>query len=375
MGGSVPIATIKGIKIRVHLTFLLVLVWAAFDWGVRQGLGLAGALYGIAFISLLFLCVTLHELGHSLVARRYGVAVRDITLLPIGGLARLEGEMARPMQEFWMALAGPAVNVALAAVLGAVALPLLGWRALDGLGLLWSRLNGLGFERLLVELLAANLGLALFNLLPAFPTDGGRVLRALLASRMGELDGTRVAVRVGQGLAVVLGLVGFFGGGLNLVLIAIFIFTGAEQEWRGAQLKTALRQVPASAALVRGGISLSPEDLLARAIDTTLRSGSGQTDFAVSDRGVLVGVLTREDVAEGFRRYGANVRVGRVMRTDFPVAQASDTLLDLQRKMQASGSSVISLIEGRRFVGLVTLEDVRNALRSLAARQWRFGRA
>ena len=373
MSGSIPIATVKGIRIRVHLTFLLVLGWAAFDWGVRQGLGLAGALYGVAFISLLFLCVTLHELGHSLVARRYGVTVRDITLLPIGGLARLEGEMARPRQELWMALAGPAVNVVLAAVLGAVALPLLGWRALDGLGLLWRRLNGLGFERLLVELLAANLGLALFNLLPAFPMDGGRVLRALLASRMGESDGTRIAVRVGQGLAVILGLVGLLGGGLNLVLIAIFIFTGAEQEWRGAQLKTALRQVPASAALVRGGVSLSPDDLLARAVDVTLRSG--QTDFAVSDRGALMGVLTREDVAEGFRRYGSNVRVGRVMRTDFPVAQASDTLLDLQRKMQASGSSVISLIEGRRFLGLVTLEDVRNALQALAARRWRFERA
>jgi len=373
MGGSFPIATVKGIKIRVHLTFLLVLVWAAFDWGVRQGLGLAGALYGVAFISLLFLCVTLHELGHSLTARRYGVTVRDITLLPIGGLARLEGEMARPRQELWMALAGPAVNVMLAAVLGAVALPLLGWRALDGLGLLWSRLNGLSFERLLVELLAANLGLALFNLLPAFPTDGGRVLRALLASRMGELDGTRVAVRVGQGLAVILGLVGLIGGGLNLVLIAIFIFSGAEQEWRGAQLKAALRQVPASAALVRGGISLSPDDPLARAIDITLRSG--QTDFAVSDRSALVGVLAREDVAEGFQRYGSNVRVGRVMRTSFPVAQASDTLLDLQRKMQASGSSVISVTEGRRFLGLVTLEDVRNALRSLAARRWQIERA
>jgi len=270
-------------------------------------------------------------------------------------------------------LAGPAVNVVLAAVLGAVALPLLGWRALDGLGLLWSRLNGLSFERLLVELLAANLGLALFNLLPAFPTDGGRVLRALLASRMGELDGTRVAVRVGQGLAVILGLVGLIGGGLNLVLIAIFIFSGAEQEWRGAQLKAALRQVPASAALVRGGISLSPDDPLARAIDITLRSG--QTDFAVSDRSALVGVLAREDVAEGFQRYGSNVRVGRVMRTSFPVAQASDTLLDLQRKMQASGSSVISVTEGRRFLGLVTLEDVRNALRSLAARRWQIERA
>lgn len=373
MNWSFPIAKVKGIKIQVHFTFALVLVWAALDWGVWQGLGLVGALYGLAFVSLLFLCVTLHELGHSLVALHYGVKVRDITLLPIGGLARLEGELARPAQEFWMALAGPAVNIVLVVVLGAVTFPLLGWRALGGLGLLWRRLNGLSFERLLVDLLVANLGLALFNLLPAFPMDGGRVLRAFLASRMGELDATRISARVGQGLAVILGLLGIFGGGMNLTLIAVFIFTGAEQEWRGTQLKTALQRVPASAALVHGGVLLSPYDPLRRAIDVSLRSG--QMDFAVFYRGTLMGVLTREDVAEGFQRHGTDVPVGQVMHTDFPVAQPSETLLDLQRKMQVSGSSVISVIEEGRFLGLVTLESVRNALRLFSTRRWRTVRA
>jgi CBS domain-containing protein len=263
--------------------------------------------------------------------------------------------------------------LALAAVLGAVALPLLGWRALGGLGLLWGRLNGLSFERLLVDLIAANVGLALFNLLPAFPTDGGRLLRATLASRIDELDATRVATRVGQGLAMILGLAGLFGGAWNLMLIAAFIFFGAEQEWRGAQLKTALRRVPAPAALIREGVPLSPYDPLARPIELALRIG--QKDFAVFDRDILVGLLTRQDMAEGFKQYGPSVPVGQVMCTDFPVAQASDTLLDLQRKMQASGSSVISVVEGPRFLGLVTLKEVRNALQSLAARRWRFGKA
>lgn len=361
MNWSFPLAKIKGIKIQVHVTFILVLAWTALDWGVTRGLGLAGALYGIIFIILLFLCVTLHELAHSLVALRYGVQVRDITLLPIGGLARLEGELTRPAQEFWVAIAGPAANIVLAAMLGAVAAPWLSWRALDNLGLLLRRLNGIGFERLLVDLLMANVGLAIFNLLPAFPMDGGRVLRALLTSRMDDLKATRIAMRIGQGLAVLLGLWGVFSGALNLVLIAMFIFSGAKMEWRGKQLRVAMQQVPASAALVRGGIVLSPNDPLARAIDITLRSG--QTDFAAFDRGYLVGVLTREDVAEGFRRYGANVPVQRVMRTDFPAAQTGDSLLDLQRKMEANGSSVISVTEGGRFLGLATLESVRNALR------------
>jgi Zn-dependent protease len=369
MRASFRIARIKGIDIRVHVTFALALLWAALEWGLWRGLGLAGALYGVVLIALLFVCVTLHELAHSLVARRYGAKVRGITLLPIGGVAYLDGEPERPAQEFWMALAGPAVNVALAVLIGAFALPLLGWRALAGFGVLWGTLNGLTLERLLVDLLTANVGLAIFNLLPAFPMDGGRVLRAVLASRMDELDATRIAVRVGQGLAVLLGLAGLLTGALNLLLVAGFVFFGAEQEWRGAQLKIALRRVPASAALIRGGVMLSPQDSLARAINVAL--GGGQADFAVFDGGHLVGVLAREDVAEGFRRYGPNVAVNRVMTTDFPVASTRETLFDLQNRMQASGRSAISIVEGGRFLGLATLESVRNALRLFSTRRWR----
>jgi Zn-dependent protease len=357
MNGSFPLAKVKGIKIQAHVTFVLILVWAAWEWGMARGLGLTGALYGVVFTILLFLCVTLHELAHSLVALHYGMQVRDITLLPIGGLARLEGELTRPAQEFWMAIAGPAVNLVIAAVLGAVIAPLLGWRVLTDLS--WS-LNETGLEMLLIRLVTTNIGLAIFNLLPAFPMDGGRVLRALLAWRMDELTATRIAARIGQGLAVILGLLGILTSRLDLLLIAMFIYTGARMEWRGKQLRMAMQQVPASAALVRG-VVLSPYDLLGRAIDVTLRSG--QADFAAFDQGYLVGVLTREDAAEGFQRYGANVPIQRVMRTGFPVAQIGETLLDLQRKMETSGSSVISVSEGSHFLGLATLESVRNALR------------
>jgi Zn-dependent protease len=367
MGTSLRIARIKGIDIRVHITFGILLLWAAVEWGLWRGLGLTGALYGVAFIGLLFVCVTLHELAHSLVAQHYGAKVRGITLLPIGGVAYLEGKPERPAQEFWMALAGPAVNIVLAMLIGAVTLPLLGWRALDGFSAFWSTLNSLGPERLLVDLLGANVGLAIFNMLPAFPMDGGRVLRSILASRMNELDATRIAVRVGQGLAVLLGLVGLLINQLNLILIAVFTFFGAQQEWRESQLVTALRRVPASAALIRGGVVLAPQDPLARAIDVTLKGS--QTDFAVFDRGYLAGVLAREDISEGFRRYGPDVAVGQVMRTDFAVANARETLFDLQRKLKASGCPAISVVEEGRFVGLATLESVRNALRSVGTQQ------
>ena len=372
MSGSFRIAKVKGIEIRVHFLFALVLLWAALDWGVWRGLGLTGAAYGVAFVVLLFACVTLHELSHSLVARYYGLAVRDITLLPIGGLARLDGELKRPAQEFWMALAGPAANLILAALIAAVVVPLVGWRALSGFGNLWARLAAPGIDRLLVDLLVSNLGLALFNLLPAFPMDGGRVLRAVLASQIGELDGTRIATRVGQALAVVLGLAGFLTGAWNLALIAVFIFVSAAQESQGAQLKTVLRQMTARTALTRGGVVLAPYETLARAIDVSLRGA--QEDFAVFDRGYLVGVLTRRDVAEAFQRHGADVPVERVMRTDFPVARSSETLFDLQRRMQASGSPAVSVVEGERFLGLVTREGIRKALHLWSA-GWRPGQA
>ena len=159
MGTSFRIARIKGIDVRVHVTFALALAWAALEWGLWRGLGVAGALYGVLLIGLLFVCVTLHELAHSLVAQRYGAVVRGITLLPIGGVAYLDGKPERPSQEFWMALAGPAVNIVLATLIGVITLPLLGWRALDGFGVLWSALNGLGPERLLVDLLTPYAGL------------------------------------------------------------------------------------------------------------------------------------------------------------------------------------------------------------------------
>ena len=371
MGGSFLLAKVKGINIQVHATFVLALAWAAWEWGIIQGLGPTGALYGIVLTCLLFLCVTLHELAHSLVAMRYGIKVRDITLLPIGGLARLENEPSYPAQEFWVAISGPAVNLVLAAVLGAITAPWLGWHSLADLGRLQRRLNEIGLERLLIYLMTANVGLAIFNLLPAFPMDGGRMLRALLALRLNELTATRIAMRIAQGLAALIGLLGLVSGSWSLVLVAVFIFGGARMEWRGKQLRLAMQQVPASAALMQGGVVLSPNDSLSRAIEVTLRDE--QANFAAFDQGYLVGVLTRQDAVQGFRRYGANVLIQRVMRTDFPVAQASDTLLDLQHKMETSGSPVISVTENGRFLGLATLESVRNALRLFL--RWGPGRA
>ena len=220
MKWSWKIGIFAGIAVYMHATFILLLGWIALShW--MQYKSLLPTLTGVAFIIALFLCVVLHEYGHALTARRFGIATRDITLLPIGGVARLERMPDKPNQELWVALAGPAVNVVLAALLGAYLFLTGHFEPVNQIGLT----HGVFLERLLF----ANLFLVGFNLIPAFPMDGGRVLRALLAKRMEYLRATQIAAGVGQGLAFLFGFVGLFTNPF-LVFIALFVWIGAAQE-------------------------------------------------------------------------------------------------------------------------------------------------
>src|SRR5947209_7360172 len=228
-----------GIVVYMHVTFLLLLGWVALV-SLGQGLGWVGALEGIVLILLVFACVVLHEYGHALTARRYGIRTRDITLLPIGGVARLERMPRDPVQELWVALAGPAVNVVIAAVLMALILLLRGVPALAGAGLFGGRPL---HDGLLPELLRVNIYLVLFNLLPAFPMDGGRVLRALLARRMAYERATRAAASVGQIMAFGFAFVGLLSNAF-LLFIALFVYMGAEAEAQAVQVQSAFRGLP-----------------------------------------------------------------------------------------------------------------------------------
>jgi Zn-dependent protease len=269
MRWSWRIGRLAGIGIYVHATFFLLILFILFvNW--QQGKSLATALAGVFFILVIFGCIVLHELGHALAARHYGIQTRDITLLPIGGLARLERMPDVPIQELWVALAGPAVNAVIAGVL-------LGFDLAAGIhpDLATFRWSGGSF---LNKLMVVNFWLLAFNLIPAFPMDGGRVLRALLARRMEYTRATHTAARVGQGIAYLFGLVGLFTDPF-LLFIALFVWMGAEQEAAMTQMHTSLGGIPVQRAMLTDFRTLQPDDPLTVATEHLL--AGWQQDFPV----------------------------------------------------------------------------------------------
>lgn len=370
MHWSWRIGSLGGIAIRIHATFPLVLIWALFLVGTPSRYGWAAAATMLGLTLLLFVCVLLHELGHGLVATRLGVPVRDITLLPIGGVARMERMTDRPSYELLITAAGPLVNLLIAAAIGAA---LLATGRSDGVDDLFRVLSptfaarsGLRQPELLLRaLLLTNLFLALFNLLPAFPLDGGRILRALLALGIGFDRATQVAVTVGQSIAFL--LVGLylaptvtgaraFQPSPGLLFIALFVFVFAGQEGQLQRVRRVLRHVSARQALRGPDATLAPEQPLAMALQQSL--WSNQRDFAVVVEGRLVGLLSRNELQQGIRRHGPDASVGQVMRTRFPVAEADENLFDVQQRMAADGTSAIPVVEFDRYLGLLTLESI-----------------
>jgi Zn-dependent protease len=357
MNWSFPIGVVKGTVIRIHLTFLLFLVWIGVSH-YAQG-GQRAAVEGLLFITLLFACVLLHEFGHVFAARRYGVQTPDITLLPIGGVARLERIPEKPSEELVVALAGPAVNVVIAALLFLV------------LGGLPSMDDGTQVQNpgvgLLGRLAWVNITLVVFNLIPAFPMDGGRVLRALLAYRLGYTRGTRIAAGVGQAVAFALGLAGLFGNPL-LIFIALFVYMGAAAEASAAQMRDAGRGMIASDAAETRFEGLSPTATVEDAVERLLRTS--QHDFPVVDgAGRLRGVVTRDDMIRALRERGPDAPVLEVMRRDVPVLHHRQPLDEAMRTMREGGHPAVGIADADgKLVGLVTPENVGELMMVQAAR-------
>ncbi len=347
MRWSFRIGSIAGIRVELHVTFVLFVGWIAVTQGLLSRHP-EHALASVALILMVFGCVLLHELGHALAARRYGIRTRDIILLPIGGVARLQRMPDKPAQEIVVAIAGPAVNVAIAALL---------WAVLGGLGG-WPRAPLLG-GGLLESLLVINLMMVGFNLIPAFPMDGGRVLRALLAMRLPYVKATRIAAFIGQGFALLFGVVGFFYNP-NLMLVALFVFLAAGEEHALVRTRASLSGLPARAAMVSQFDVLDVNDTLQHAVDL-LMAGS-QQDFPVMSGEVPVGLLTRADLLVALQRSGAQTPVGEVIAPGRQVAEAGEPLEDVLQRMREHRRPALPVVSGGRLVGMVTLENVSELL-------------
>lgn len=365
MNWSITLIRIKGIDVKVHLTFVLILIWAAYRWSTSTGEGIMGAIFGVVATLLLFLSVTLHEFAHSLQALKYGIPVHDITLMPMGGLARIEEIPEEPGKEIRLAIAGPLVNFIIAALLFGVGL-LLDTRAIISLDELYRSMGQVSWNGLLAYLTMTNLLLGLFNLVPAYPMDGGRILRALLAKRMGRAKATQIATIIGQGLAFLMGLWGFMNGSYTLVLVAIFVWMGAGGENKDVQTKHALSDFSVRQAMTRASHTLKANDSLSKAVDYTLTSF--QADFPVLEWGTnqVVGLLCETDLIKGLQTHGTNVPVRQVMRTQFPTVVADELLFDAHKRMRSARLRSIPVVdEQRNLVGMLRLEDINEAYRLL----------
>ena len=353
MTWSFPIARLLGSEVRIHATFLLFLAWI----GVARYLegGTAAAAEGILLILAIFACVLAHEFGHALAARRYGIRTPDITLLPIGGVARLERMPREPRQELVVALAGPAVNVALAAILWA-GLRLSG-SSPDPMAVT-SADAGFFSRSLAQQLLGVNVWLAVFNLIPAFPMDGGRVLRAVLAWRTGDYARATVrAATIGRVFAVLFGLAGFFWFHTPmLVLVALFVWMAAASEADAVSGESGISELPLSRVMITDVRTIAPDEPIGRAVELLL--AGFQQDFPVVEQGALVGVLTRRDLLQALRDRGQAAPVRDAMRTDFAVAAPDEPVEEALARLQGCGCQAMPVVRGRTLLGLLTLDNV-----------------
>ncbi|HEX6090509.1 MAG TPA: CBS domain-containing protein [Gemmatimonadales bacterium] len=344
MTWSLRIARIAGTDVKVHVTFLLLLGFFWFSGGPAAGLLLL-ALFG---------CVLLHEFGHIGMAARFGVRTPDVILLPIGGLARLERMPEEPKQELLIAIAGPAVTLVIAAVFYA-------WLAVNGTPppLLPSlRVDPGGFIETLYRI---NVLLLLFNLLPAFPLDGGRVLRAILSARLGLVRGTRIAASVGQMLAFVIGFYAIMNGELLLLLIAFFIFTGAGGEATAVETRIAGRGLAVRDMMVTDFRTLPIYATLADAAE--LLVAGEQREFPVVDNlGGVEGLLTRDDLVRGLAARGAGGMARDAMSSGLVHLAPDLTFDEAVQRLRASRLPALPVVDGGRLIGLVTLDNITDLL-------------
>ena len=355
---SLPVGKFFGIQVYIHWTFWILIIWI-FLMHLGMGEGFGQGLRGALFVLALFACVVLHEFGHALTAKRFGVVTRDITLYPIGGISSFESMPEKPAHELLISLAGPAVNIIIASIL---------WLYLRSSGSIpdLAAMNDAQLAHLpfLFSLFLANMILAIFNLIPAFPMDGGRVFRAVLGFAMNKTTATRIAAALGQFLAIIFVFLGFFYN-FWLVFIGLFIYLGAAGESAFERTKAALAGLTVKDALMRRFTVLKPDAALSEAVDALLNSQ--ESEFVVADEGKPVGLLTRNEIVKGLHEKGKEATVSEFMKTDFFIVHRETRLHEFFQQVLEKGQSVALVMDGDSFVGLIDRENVEEKLMIQAA--------
>lgn len=359
MKGALTLGTFRGIKIAIHWSFLILLLWIAGSTFMEKG-SVSEVIIQVVFLLSVFACVVLHELGHALMAGRFGIRTRDITLLPIGGVARLEKMPEEPRQELLVALAGPAVNVVIAGILFLVLMA--GSSGFTGQLVI----SDLTENSLPVNLMVVNVSLILFNLIPAFPMDGGRVLRAVLAMFWSREKATRVAASLGQGIAVLFVIAGLFYNPF-LILIGVFVFIGAQAEMGMVEQGAAFKGVTVRQAMMADFISL-PEHVDLRTVQQTLLSGY-VTDFLITGPdGEVCGLLTRDDLIRSMSKLEPDASVTPVIRRDFITVNPADPMEVAWSRMRENNLPLAPVVENGRVLGILTQENIAELVAFYLAR-------
>lgn len=361
---SLTLGRVRDIQIKVHPTFALVVGWVLFVWRDPSGISASSVVsvaFGLLFIILVFGCVLLHELGHSFMAMHYGIRVRDVTLSAIGGVARIEHFPSRPATETLIALAGPAMNVAIVVALAPIIVVygLIAGLAFPGdyLGRAFTVSPG----GLLIGLVYANVLMVAFNLLPLFPMDGGRILRAGLSTIVGREAGTRSAVLTGQALAVALAIASLVWlHSYSVPLIAAFIIVVAQAEGKAVRLETAMRRLNVGQFALWDMGGIAPDVPLMQALR------GGPRDVAVTRGGQVVGMLWRNQLLGELHNGLAGRTVGDVMDKNFLTADIQDSVYDVQQRMNRLSRWAVPITENGVYRGIFTADRFVHVYHQLA---------
>ncbi|HUI31418.1 MAG TPA: site-2 protease family protein [Candidatus Acidoferrales bacterium] len=348
MRWSFPAGRLFNIPIRVHYTFLLLL---AFIWYVESTMrGPEAGFYSVVFCALIFVCVLFHELAHSLVARSYGLTIASIILSPIGGISQITEIPRDPAKEVGITIAGPVSNFVIAGVL------LLFGKSVDS-SIQFSEIT-LQSGNMVVDLFWANVMLGLFNIIPAYPMDGGRILRGIIAMKKGYLEATRLAADVGKLFAIGFIIVGFFYNWW-LILVGIFVFSGASSEAEAAVLSSKLEKITVGELMIKDFKTISPYEPLTAVVEKSLHTF--QNDFPVVSDGKFVGVLTRSAVIESLHHHQHEIKVGEIARRSFPIIDVNGTAASALTALRAAHLTVAPVEDNGTLKGIITVEKLLEA--------------